>query len=512
MKLYRWQEECLEKWKENNYRGIVNAVTGSGKTTLALAAIRRLQQEQPELRVKVIVPTIPIADQWMRAISQSSENGSTIAGFYGGGRKDDTSSRMLVYIVNSARTALTSHIRKEFALNHPVLLICDECHHYQSTENRRIFDFQKDFSAHPEFESYYSCLGLSATPFQTNDDFFLKQSLGDEFYTYDLSAALEHKIVSPFRVGHTAVSFLKEERNEYLRLSNQLSLTLSRLYATHPYLKEMDKRQFFKTLTKAAKQADMDPEDPMVSFLLTAYQRKEVSVLAVSRLLCCIDLIRRLPPKAKIIVFCERIPQAEQLHQMICRKFAASSSLYHSKLTQESRKRVLDAFQTGASRILVSCKCLDEGVDVPDADVGIVISSSSVPRQRIQRLGRILRRSPQKDSAILYYLYVKESADETVYLDEFAQSQMFDLRYYPEEKSFSNDLYEYAARNILDSLKTTARDPAVLKEFRTCIEEGIVRADYLSESSTLLSHYKSASSKHEKNYWMVMKAIHDQYH
>ena len=64
MKLYAWQEKCLRNWENNEYRGIVNVITGAGKTMVALAAMDMLLSKFPDLRIKIVVPTIPLANQW----------------------------------------------------------------------------------------------------------------------------------------------------------------------------------------------------------------------------------------------------------------------------------------------------------------------------------------------------------------------------------------------------------------------------------------------------------------
>ena len=69
--LYDWQEECLERWFEHNGRGIVQAVTGSGKTLLALSAMDRLNQKlNGSLRVKIVVPTGALMRQWNQALRE----------------------------------------------------------------------------------------------------------------------------------------------------------------------------------------------------------------------------------------------------------------------------------------------------------------------------------------------------------------------------------------------------------------------------------------------------------
>ena len=73
MDLYKWQQACLEAWEHNRYRGIVNVITGAGKTVMALAAARRLRDLYPDLHVRVLVPTIPLAGQWNQALLEQAE-------------------------------------------------------------------------------------------------------------------------------------------------------------------------------------------------------------------------------------------------------------------------------------------------------------------------------------------------------------------------------------------------------------------------------------------------------
>ena len=130
MKLYQWQENCLRAWEEHDFRGIVNVITGAGKTVFALAAIERLQERYSDLKIRIVVPTIPLASQWKQTLLKRAKEEKEIPGFYGGMRKDRADRKIMIYIVNSARTALSRHLRAEVAVGEHVLLICDECHHY----------------------------------------------------------------------------------------------------------------------------------------------------------------------------------------------------------------------------------------------------------------------------------------------------------------------------------------------------------------------------------------------
>ena len=168
---------------------------------------------------------------------------------------------------------------------------------------------------------------------------------------------------------------------------------------------------------------------------------------------------------------------------------------------------MMDAFRENSIRILVSCRCLDEGIDVPDANIGIVISSSAVPRQRIQRLGRLIRRRDGKDAACLYYLYVREASDDAAYLSGLENCEAFDLRYYSAEEVFSADIYEYAGRELLRRAEEKGVSREYLKELRRCLADGLPRADCLLPDKLQNEKVQKAESSHEKNYWRVMRKM-----
>ena len=497
MKLYTWQQECLKAWEENGCRGIVNVVTGAGKTVLALETIRRFRRKHANARIRIVVPTIPLAQQWQSALLREAEDEADRPGFFGAGRRDAWDRPVMIYIINSAREHLAQHIEQAFALGQPVLLVCDECHHYQSKENRKIFDFRIPpfFSGHQ-----YATLGLSATPFGTAHDEVLIRGLGKEIYQYGFEEASAQGIVTSFTIMETAATFLPEERVRYQALTHELIILYAKLLARYPYLKNMEERLFQIELNRLAQEAGMDPANLAVSYLLKTWERKAVSNLAQTRSLCALDILRQHPEDTKAILFCERISQAEDMLRLLRRKVGDIGVLYHSEMSREARERSLQAFRDNQARVLVSCRALDEGIDVPDAGVGIVLSSTSVARQRIQRLGRVLRRAPGKMAACLYYIYLPESTDDGVFLPELKGIDCVQLRYSAEERAFSNELYEYAARELLHQAADLSQPKQ--KELRKCLLEGLPRADYLLPPEAFRE--RKGETVHEANYRKTM--------
>ena len=562
--LYKWQKECLAVWNQHGRHGIVHVVTGAGKTFLALAAIERTRREYPDLMVRIVVPTIPLARQWETELIHHIGPEAWRPGFFGGGARDDPDRHVMIYVINSARDSLAGHIRRDLALQKHVLLICDECHHYQSRENRKIFNFLKDvdcasvpaaFGRSEKSPAVLSpdpampgstipvsapdpttseprpatpapdpavcdpgpaavppaplcfTLGLSATPFGTPDDSILIRSLGPEIYRYGFDTAVREGIISPFTVCEVSASFFADEMDAYALLTEKIRQVLARLFAAYPKLKGMGEREFLRTLTRIARESDMDPEEPATAFLLLTYQRKEISSLARARTACCLSLLERLSYKDRILIFCERISQAEDTASQIRRRFGNICGIYHSEMDREARTRVLTEFRENRFRVLVSCRCLDEGIDVPDANIGIVMSSTAVERQRIQRLGRVIRKAPGKAAACLYYIYIRESTDDAAFLPDLEECETFRLRYYPAEDDFANDLYEYVGACLVRSARSHAYSPERMDELRACLTLGLTRADYLLPEKEQTARVRRADTAHQRNYWRIMKRV-----
>lgn len=506
VKLYSWQKNCLTRWREHQYRGIIRVVTGAGKTVFALAAIDELRDKYPDVKIRIVVPTIPLANQWKMALIHHAPDERWRPGFFGGGTRDEPDRQVMIYVINSARGSLASHMCRDLALKRHVLLICDECHHYQSRENSKIFGFlNEEVLKGPLYHS----LGMSATPFGTNHDELLVRFLGEEIFRYDFNTAAEDGVISSFHVCEISASFMPKELLRYVELTKRIGVLFKKLLSSYPRLKTLNQKQFIKAVAAIARQNDMDPEEPAAAFLMLTYQRRNMTNLAEARIRCAVSLISQLHETDRILVFCERISQAEELCVILRQRYGHACGIYHSGMTAEARKRILNEFRSGRMRILVSCRCLDEGIDVPDANIGIVLSSSSVERQRVQRLGRVIRRADNKSAACLYYIYIRESSDDAAYLHGLEYSGRFTVRYYSAENAFSNDLYEYIAAGMLGNAHDRGYNQEQLTELRSCLMEGLVRADCFLQPDALEMAAEYADDRHKRNYWSVMLRVGD---
>ena len=505
MKLYAWQEECLRAWEENGWQGIVHVITGAGKTVTAMEGMLRLEKSLAEkgqkLRTRIVVPTTALALQWykgMEAFLLSRGAGERRIGLFFGERKDDMNAEILILVVNSARFGLSRQILEDQKQGFWVFLIADECHHYGGEENRKIFSFRMQQAFQP---LRYASMGLSATPQCAAYDEVLVPSLGQEIYWYGLRQAVWERRVSPYAVLPVKLPLSGEERMRYGEITEKIHRLHPRLMHAFPELKGLSPQAFMAVLQKLAK----GENGVAAAYLNLVYQRRSLVVLASSRAECAGLLVSRLPRKEKILFFCEKIRQAEGGFRSLYESYPSRVGIYHSGLPRDTRERVLRDFRDGVIQVLVSCKALDEGVDVPDAGMGVIVSTTQATRQRIQRLGRILRRAEGKHMAVLYYFYIPEALEECEYLPETGDGHPTAyLTYYPREAMIDCDVYDDLAIALLVFMHRRGYTDRRLREACRYLEEGRVLPDWLGTPSELRRRLREAQDPDRRRYLVCM--------
>ncbi len=529
---YQWQEECLARWIDSGGRGMVQAVTGSGKTRLALCAIDTLERKIGRgVMVKIVVPTSALMHQWekeLRIHLAAGNDDSDRAGTFfpasgdcaaagehadgkdvrnkislrGGGCKGSTDRKYMIYVVNSARYELARQILAQLNSGEAVLLIADECHHYASGENQLIFEFLTRIDLAKA--DYYS-LGLSATLPSGQDGQVLADALGPRIYSYGMHMAAMMKTVCPFDIFHIALSFRQDEREEYDDLTERIQKCHTQLRREVPSLGGLNQKERFEELRRLSVGRDKKIAKYALNYMNFTYKRKSLVCLASVRVSCAEELVRRLDPSEKILIFGERIAQAEELYRGLYRHNPGRVGRCHSEMGEQANRNNLERFRTGEFRILITCKSLDEGVDIPDASVGIILSGTAAQRQRTQRLGRIIRRKEGKERASLYYLHIEETSEDVMYLPDAGENRLVEFRYEPDCRNFQNPDYDRAAMLVLDDMRR--EDRRILREATRCLDCGRVRGDWMAEPEELQRRIDEASTVEERNYWICMKRV-----
>lgn len=508
---YQWQEECLKRWFNHQGRGIVQAVTGSGKTWLALEAARRLEQKRKgKLYIRIVVPNGALLRQWDRTIKEfradypDGEKKPDKIGLRGCGYKDPPDSKYMIYVINSARYELSREILAKLRDGHSVFLIADECHRYESGQNRLIFEFLPYIKP---FEDRFYSMGLTATLPSGEARQYLSAVLGRRIYSYGMADASAFHTVCPYEIYHIGLSLLQGERAEYEELSERMFLLYQQLIQVHPVLAKLNLKERFELLRRIAGDKDGKLAEAASRYMSLSYRRKSLVCQASARIACAEDLIARLDPKEKILIFGERIAQAEELYRLLQERYPGKAGRYHSKMGQQANRNVLDRFRDGEIRLLIACKAVDEGLDVPDASVGIILSGTSTQRQRIQRLGRILRKKEDGGGACLYYLHVTESCEDACFLPGGGEKRIFEMTYELENREFLHSDYDSLAEAVLDRLREEGASEETVEEAVRCLRLGSVRPDWTLNPGDLARRIRGANRVTERNYWICMKRL-----
>lgn len=408
--LHDWQRDCLAKWLTLD-NGTVKVATGGGKTIFALAVAQALQNErEPDLRLVIVVPTIPLMHQWRDELAECNLPPSTIGLMWGGKTLGDAADlRILICVLNSARDRLPGLVQKSGWASR-MLLVVDECHRASASEASKIFQSSPRYT-----------LGLSATPeTDQSDDAVpsdqvyatseLGKALGPIIFEFSLRESLAAGLLTPFEVWHVGLPLNPDENLAYAGLSREISELRRDLQAA--FRRSRSSQAFIPWCQTQAARSGGDA----ARFIGMANERKRLVYRAESRadLTIRILLAAMQDSQRKAIVFHEAIEEIDHIF-LSALDHHIPAVLEHSKLPQGLRTSNIDAFRRGIARSIISAKSLVEGFNVPSADLGIIAASSGSVRQRIQSLGRMLRRKEGGGGAIIFVLYVRDTEDESIY-------------------------------------------------------------------------------------------------
>jgi superfamily II DNA or RNA helicase len=260
---------------------------------------------------------------------------------------------------------------RRISKGNPTFLVVDECHHAASAENARSLA-----------GDHIATLGLSATPERQYDDGLadvLVPRLGPIVFRYNYADAKADGLIAKFDLINVRIPLTSVEQAEYERLTRSVAR------AAHA-------AEGGSGLTEGLK--------------ILLQKRARVASNAQHR----IPVASRLAVDnkgARMLLFHESIAAANEITSQISRR-EVSAIQYHTGIGPLIRRENLRLFRRRAFDVLVSCRALDEGLNVPDVGVAIVASSTASIRQRIQRLGRVLRPAQGKTKAVIFTVYATD--------------------------------------------------------------------------------------------------------
>ena len=364
------QRRAFDCWRRAGSRGIAELPTGAGKTVLAVMAMAAVAR--PTL---VLVPTIDLLQQWTTVLEDFF---GVPVGMLGGGEH-----RIETLTVSTYDSAA---LQMEFIGNRFCLLVADECHHlpgpvYRIAAEMAIAPFR---------------LGLSATPESGDErDDVLTELLGPVVCRVGIGE-LERKYLSGYRTERIEVPLDADEEASY-RHHHRIYTDFLKRHGI-AFRSPADWGRFLGLCARS-------PEGKQV--LASFFEQRRIARSGRAKVRMVERLLRRHAGE-RIILFTADNAGA----YLLGRRFALPVITHRTGVRE--RKAFLDGFRSGLFPVLVTSKVLNEGVDVPEAGVGIVLSGSASVREHVQRLGRILRPAPGKDEAVLYELVGAGTTERSV--------------------------------------------------------------------------------------------------
>lgn len=425
LNLRDYQSEAIDKWVKSDYALLFEMATGSGKTRTAIGCINVLMAKERTGCIVVTAPRIALCEQWRRELDgrlceasvvvvANSDNqawrtelGRAIARL-----SLRTSPTRWLIVLTSHLTAAGEnfrHLIDGLSKKVPLMLVSDETHALGA-----------EYLQHALMPSYRYRVGLSATPERMFDDVgtrLITGYFGNAKYVFSLGDAIRHRNVSTYRYYPIVTPLSPEERNEYDRLTDRISK-----------LTKMLENEYDPEVKQRLEQA--------------LRNRAQIVMAAESKLSALRELLQKGDGAfdRDVIAFtCDQ--NLEQVIRVFTEEMKTTRRFTYRESDPAVRQEILEEFACGSFAALVAMKCLDEGIDIPTAETAILVSSTTNPREYIQRIGRVLRKSPNKRFARVYDFIVSIDTDgkeilerdlkRALYVAEYAEnaSDAFDVLY-----------------------------------------------------------------------------------
>lgn len=386
--LRNWQSEALEAWESNKQIGVIEAVTGSGKSLVGiLAAAKALDQG---MAVVVVVPKKVLQEQWIKELKRFFPKYGLVGGLGGeyGNVWDWRSTKpqagkIVVTVVNTFAANEDLHPKSDV----PTLIIADEVHNYSGEKFRRVLN-----------NNFVWRLGLTATLEPQDGRYFVfTRYFGSEpIYSYGYRQALADKCVSAYSVLLIRVDMDADRMAKYQQWSHYAKHYRERIISSsgisfshdkvHRELSELREKGMLKSEIKSWEEA-MNAIDE----ILIETQSKTLAVKQVCSLIAA---------RGNTIAFSDSVRLANET-QNILSESGISSGIIKAGVNNYQRQLFFSQLKSKSIKALISPRALDEGINLEHLSVGLFVGVRRQRLQLTQRLGRVLRYEEDKEKPLI---------------------------------------------------------------------------------------------------------------
>lgn len=400
VQLHDYQLQAISAWVGENYCGIFDMATGTGKTYTGLGAITKLCHDlNGNLAVVIVCPYQHLVEQWVEDLEKF--NITPITGHSASKQKNwysklenairffklGITGRTFFCFISTNATFATARVQRLISkLTGNVLFVADEAHNLGAKNLKQLL---------PEHIPYR--LGLSATLERHGDEEgteTLIQYFGKKCIEYPLERAIQEKKLTPYRYYPIAVNLTESEYEEYERLTKEINKNLVR--------------------TKGGKYRLTEYGE------ILAMKRARLIAAASGKLAALHEAILPYKDDNYILVYCgaanltpedeygavddeSELRQIDAVTEMLGNELNMKVSQFTSREDMEERAILKREFAKGENlQALIAIKCLDEGVNIPQIRTAFILASTTNPKEYIQRRGRVLRLAEGKEYAEIY--------------------------------------------------------------------------------------------------------------
>ena len=441
-KMKEHQIAALTAWRaKGDFQGVLDLATGAGKTITAIHGIVKLSDSIDGLACVIAVPYQNLADQWVDILSVF--NIYPVRAYISRANWEGKL-REMVHELTMGTRKFAAVVVVNRTLKSPefqdclrqisgkkLLWIGDECHHHTSKVYK---GFLPD---HARFR-----IGLSATPQHYIDEERnerLNEYYGEIVYRYTLRQAIEDKVLTPYLYHPHLVELTPEESDEFTALSEEIGRLMAR------------------------QEGKPVGENTQLTALLM--RRARLIGSAANKLPVLRAAIDGVKPSRHTLFYCgdgtveadendsadEHGARQVEAVSMALEKSGWDVSRFTSRESRKDRDSILESFRLGIIDAMVAIRCLDEGIDVPACSTAYILASSRDPRQFVQRRGRILRRSPGKDFAMIHDFIVvlpEDAVDEAGYAKRLIRSELTRVAEFASLSENRTEVYEVLAPTL----------------------------------------------------------------
>lgn len=371
-----WQNKSMENWIDNGYKGIDIVPTGNGKTISAIQKILKLRKN-----TLIVVKTEVLMKQWYDEIKEFVDIDEDKIGFFYGSKKEIKN--ITIGIINSLSKSdidFTEHFS---------MCVYDEIHNYSSDT----------FVTFLENNNFQYKIGLTATlKRQDGGHNYLLELLGGVNYRLDEKTSKEDGYMNRFSFIDYSIGLDEEDRLDYDMMETKLKGYMERMNDMageniNPFEQIPNENKAIGMIKMHYRKEFMKQK----KFMFTHYLKNKH----------CIKLIQENQDK-KIIIFNEFNEMALSLFDILEHK--GMKPLLLNTTTKKKQKEILEKYSSSDYNILIATKMIDEGYNLPQIDMGIIVAGSSGERQIKQRVGRVIRK--KEKPSVIYQLFLRETRDE----------------------------------------------------------------------------------------------------